>query len=392
MKIVIALDSFKGSCSAQAACAAVAAGLRRVSDSLELTELAVSDGGEGLLASLAKSPLLGEIHWHEHVCHGSYGQPVSVNYLQLADGRAILEMAQCCGLELTTKRQRDVRYATTYGLGEMVTMLLDKGVRHIILGLGGSGTNDGGIGFAQALGVRFYDQDGRLINSPACGLDLARVSRIDLSDLDPRLQQTCIQASCDVSNPLLGERGATWVYGAQKGADSVALTMLEAGMCHYSQLLTAASGRDISNVPGSGAAGGMGAALLWYTNACLSAGIHLVLELLNAQHYLQQAQLVIVGEGWLDWQSAFGKAPVGVADMAAGYQVPVIALCGGRDDSSRTLYQHNVAAMWSICPRPLSLEESMANCEILLADAAENVLRTFIAGHRITQPPLIKKD
>lgn len=380
MKIVIALDSFKGSCSAQAACAAVAKGLRRVSDRLQLTEIPVSDGGEGLLTTLANSPLLSGVHWREQICCGPYGQPVVANYLQLDDDRAILEMAQCCGLELTPKDERDVRRATSYGLGELVKSVLDNGIRHITLGLGGSATNDAGMGFAQALGVRFYDQHDQLIASPACALDMVSVRRIDLSGLDTRWRESDIQVCCDVSNPLLGEYGATWVYGRQKGADVTALTELENGMSHFSQLMTTVTKRDINNTAGSGAAGGMGAALLWYGNARLSPGIELVLELLNAQRYLSQAELVIIGEGWLDRQSVFGKAPVGVATMAARYQVPVIALCGGRDDESRELYQHHVAAIWSICPRPMSLETAISKGETLLADAAENLLRTFLAG------------
>lgn len=378
MKIVIALDSFKGSCSAQAACIAVAKGLCRVRDDLELTLMPVSDGGEGLLATLAKSRLP-DVSWHTCCCRGPYGQSVTSSYL-LAGEKAILEMAQCCGLELTPQSQRDVRFASSYGLGELLRVVLDKGIRHVILGLGGSGTNDGGIGFAQALGVRFYDQQDNLIAVPACGIDLQRVQRVDVSGLDERLGQTKIQVSCDVSNSLLGEQGATFVYGIQKGADSATLAQLEAGMTHYCQQVSTAVNHDVQHVAGSGAAGGMGAALLWFTRARLLPGIELVLELLNAERDLSQARLVFVGEGWLDKQSAFGKAPVGVAKMAARYQLPVIALCGGRDESSRELYQRHVTAIWSICPRPMTLKEAMTDCENLLADAAENVLRTFLAG------------
>lgn len=236
--------------------------------------------------------------------------------------------------------------------------------------------------FCPALGARFWRKDGTLLPAPAAGQDLAHIQRIDLSGLDPRLQQSEIQASCDVTNPLLGEHGATWVYGAQKGADEAALSELEAGMAHYSQLLTQTLGFDVSERPGAGAAGGMGAALIAYTGATLRPGIDLVLELLNADDHLRDAALTIVGEGWLDRQSAFGKAPVGVAGKAARHGVPVVALCGGRDESSRQLYQHHIDAMWSICQRPMALAESMNTCEPLLADAAENVLRTFLSGWR----------
>ena len=382
MKIVIALDSFKGSCSAQAACAAVARGLRRVDELLTIVEMPVSDGGEGLLTTLAESPQLGGATWQRHLCRNPYGQPVEAAFLMLPGGLAIIEMAQSCGLELTPKAQRDVRYASSYGLGEQVRSALDAGCRRLIIGLGGSATNDGGIGFAQALGVRFWCDDGSLLPVPAAGQDLAHICRIDLRELDPRLRHTDIQASCDVTNPLLGDQGATRVYGAQKGADNAILAGLESGMTHYNQLLTSTFGYDVGAVAGAGAAGGMGAALIAYAGATLRPGIELVLELLNAGDHLHDAALAIVGEGWLDRQSAFGKAPVGVANAAACHGVPVIALCGGRDDDSRQLYQHHIDAMWSICPRPMSLAESINTCEKLLADAAENALRTFLCGQR----------
>ncbi|MGA6507690.1 glycerate kinase, partial [Klebsiella sp. K769] len=213
MKIVIALDSFKGSCSAQAACAAVAQGLRRVDQTLELVEMPVSDGGEGLLSTLADSPLLKGAVWQQQRCTSPYGLSLQADFLILPGERAIIEMAQSCGLELTPPAQRDVRQASSYGLGEQVKAALDAGCRHLIIGLGGSATNDGGIGFAQALGARFWRKDGTLLPAPAAGQDLAHIQRIDLSGLDPRLQQSEIQASCDVTNPLLGEHGATWVYG-----------------------------------------------------------------------------------------------------------------------------------------------------------------------------------
>lgn len=382
MKIVIALDSFKGSCSAMAACAAVAQGLRRVRDDLTLIEMPVSDGGEGLLNTLADSPQVDDLSWQQQQCVGPYGQPIMASMLRHPSGLAVLEMAESCGLELTPAAERDVRRASSYGLGEQLKAALDLGCRRFIIGLGGSASNDGGMGFAQALGVQFTDSEGVQIAAPATGYDLSRVAQVNLSGLDPRLQESVIEVSCDVSNPLLGEQGATWIYGRQKGADDSVLTFLEAGMVNYNRCLSDALGRDVSSIPGAGAAGGMGAALLAYTPATLSSGIELVLSLLSADIHLTDATLVFVGEGWLDKQSAFGKAPVGVARAASRHQVPVIALCGGRDDSSQQLYQHHIDAMWSICSRPMSLAESMANSEKLLADAAENALRTFLIGRQ----------
>ena len=320
MKIVIALDSFKGSCSAQAACAAVAQGLRRVDEGLELVEMPVSDGGEGLLSALAESPQLKGARWQQQHCTSPYGLSVEAAFLILPGERAIIEMAQSCGLELTPKAQRDVRLASSFGLG--------AGCRHLIIGLGGSATNDGGIGFAQALGARFWREDGTLLPVPAAGQDLAHIQRIDLSAMDPRLRQAEIQDSCDVTNPLLGEDGATWVYGAQKGADEAALRELEAGMAHYSRQLTQTLGYDISERPGAGAAGGMGAALIAYAGATLRPGIDLVLELLNADRHLSDASLTIVGEGWLDRQSAFGKAPADAMRAVGNCINTILTRCG----------------------------------------------------------------
>ncbi|TCL03389.1 glycerate kinase [Sodalis ligni] len=384
MKIIIALDSFKGSCSAQAACAAVARGLRKVDARLELVEMPVSDGGEGLLATLAESPLLSGVRRRRIGCVGPYGQPLQAEFLVLADGRGVIEMAQCCGLELTPTSGRDVRQASSYGLGQMVLAAMDCGCRHLIIGLGGSATNDGGLGFAQALGARFYRLDGTMIGEPGCSADLAQIAHADLSGLDPRLATITLQVPCDVTNPLLGINGATWVYARQKGADDTALVEMESGMANYAEVLSRITGRDIGETPGAGAAGGMGAALLWYADGQLLPGIGLVLSLLNAPTHFQHASLVIIGEGRLDRQSAFGKAPIGVAREAARYSVPAIALCGGRDEDSRSLYQHHVQAMWAICPRPMSLDESMAACETLLADTAENLLRTLKVGAGMT--------
>jgi glycerate kinase len=381
MKIVIALDSFKGSCSAQAACAAVAQGLRRVDEALELVEMPVSDGGEGLLSTLAESPQLKGARWQQQRCTSPYGLSVQAAFLILPGERAIIEMAQSCGLELTPKAQRDVRLASSFGLGEQVKAALDAGCRRLIIGLGGSATNDGGIGFAQALGARFWREDGTLLPVPAAGKDLAHIQRIDLSAWTRAYDRPKYRPPA-TSQTLCLEDGATWVYGAQKGADEAALRELEAGMAHYSRQLTQTLGYDVSERPGAGAAGGMGAALIAYAGATLRPGIDLVLELLNADRHLSDAALTIVGEGWLDRQSAFGKAPVGVAGKAARHGVPVVALCGGRDESSRQLYQHHIDAMWSICQRPMPLAESMNTCEQLLADAAENVLRTFLSGRR----------
>lgn len=380
MNIVIAIDSFKGSCSASQACEAIAHGITRYRSDITVCQLPITDGGEGLLQVLQESPLLSGKEICTLEVTGPYGQRVEAKYLKVDGQKAIIEMAQACGLELTPKAMRNASKASSYGLGELVKHALDNGARHLIIGLGGSATNDGGIGFAQALGVRFYDQNNRLLSAPACGEDLIRVARIDSSQLHPAISTAQFDVSCDVSNPLLGPNGATWIYGPQKGADDAQLTRLEGGMENYHRVLTEASGKDVNALPGSGAAGGMGAALLWFTHAELKPGISMVLGLLDAQKYIQAADLVITGEGRLDAQSRFGKAPVGVAALAAVYHKPVIAIAGSLGEGASLLHQHHIDAMWSICPRPISLDDAMQNVQKLLADTAESLIRTLTVG------------
>ncbi len=384
MKIVIALDSFKGSCSAQLACESVAEGLKRVVSDLDITLLPVSDGGEGLLDAIEKSPLLTQVESHQFNCQGPYGQQISAKLLMLPDQTAIIETAECCGLELTPIAQRNAEKATSFGLGQAVKVALDLGSQQIIIGLGGSATNDGGAGFAQALGAEFFDHQQQLITHPIAGRDLSTISHIDLKKLDPRLAQVTFFASCDVENPLLGEQGATYVYGRQKGADDASLQRLESGMVHFSSLMHQLTGKNYADAAGAGAAGGLGAGLKWFVGAQLQPGIELVLKLLDAQSYIQQADLVIVGEGRLDSQTVQGKAPVGVAELALHYGVDAIALCGSFTADSKVLYHHGIKAMWSLCNGPMSLDTAMTEGAALLADSAENLMRTLIVGQGIS--------
>ncbi|WP_159567612.1 glycerate kinase [Budvicia diplopodorum] len=384
MNILIAVDSFKGSCTAQQACQAIASGLTRYRSDIITNQLPIADGGEGLLQILNASPSLKNKTNHKIVVMGPYNQPTEAEYITLGKDKAIIEMAQACGLELTPKALRNAEKASSYGLGQIVKEVLDKGISHIIIGLGGSATNDGGIGFAQAIGVQFFDKQNNLISIPASGEDLMRVYRADLCQLHPAAKNALFEASCDVNNPLLGEHGATRIYGPQKGATQQQLDRLENGMKNYHHSLCHGLNNDANLIPGSGAAGGMGAALIWFTQAKLRPGIELVLELLEAESLIRNADLVITGEGKLDKQSSFGKAPVGVANLAAAYNKPVIALAGALGEGASLLYQHNVNAMWSICSEPISLETAMRNAEALLSDTAEALIRTIDVGMRLS--------
>lgn len=383
MNIVIAVDSFKGSCTAQQACQAIDSGLTRYRSDITTIQIPIADGGEGLLQILNASPSLKDRISHRIVVTGPYGQLTTAEYITLGKDKAIIEMAQACGLELTPKEFRNPAKASSYGLGQIVKEILDKGIRHIIIGLGGSATNDGGMGFAQAIGVQFFDNQNNLIPAPANGEALTEVKRVDLSQLHPAVKNTLFEASCDVNNPLIGQDGATYIYGSQKGASQQQLDLLENGMNNYHQVLCSHLENDTNQVPGSGAAGGMGAALLWFTQAKLRPGIELVLELLEAESLIRNADLVITGEGKLDKQSSFGKAPVGVANLAASYNKPVIALAGSLGEGACQLYQHNINAMWSICPGPISLDNAMINVEALLSSTAEALIRTIDVGMRL---------
>lgn len=380
MKVVIAVDSFKGSCSAEQACTAIALGMMRYQPNLQIEQFPIADGGEGLLQVLKKNGILQQQNPCVINVTGPYQQTVSAPYLCLSDNRtAVLEMALTSGLELTPKFMRCAGKATSYGLGQLLKRVLQQGYRHIIIGLGGSATNDGGIGFAQALGVKFYDKAGKIIASPACGFDLTRVARVDLSELYPAIHDAVIEASCDVNNPLLGEMGATWIYGRQKGATDDELMQLEEGMKNFNQVMTETIGHDISLKPGCGAAGGMGAALNWFTNGKLRSGIELVLDRLGIRKAIEQTDLVITGEGKLDKQSSFGKAPIGVAKLARYYHKPVIAICGTLGDDAEILHEY-IDAMWSICSGPMTLEQAMEHGEVLLAKTAEQIIRTVNIG------------
>lgn len=250
MKIVIAIDSFKGSCSAQQACRAIASGINRYRKDISIHQLPIADGGEGLLQILDESPSLSGKIKHRVNVTGPYGQTVCAEYFSLSESRAIIEMAQASGLELTPKAQRNAAKASSYGLGQLVKHALDAGQTHIIIGLGGSATNDGGVGFAQALGARFFDKEKRLIPSPASGSDLIHIAYIDTAQLHPALANVRFEASCDVNNPLLGANGATRIYGPQKGADETQLAALERGMENYHRVLTQALGKDVNQTPG----------------------------------------------------------------------------------------------------------------------------------------------
>ncbi|MDG9927190.1 MULTISPECIES: glycerate kinase [unclassified Pseudomonas] len=356
MKVVIAPDSFKESLSAPEVAVAIARGWRQVFADADILLRPMADGGEGTVdAVLAATG--GERR--ECQVRDPMGRPVSAHWGWLGEeGGAVLEMAAASGLHRVPKAQRDATRASSYGTGELIREALDAGPRRIILGLGGSATNDGGAGLLQALGVRFLDAAGRDL-APG-GAALADLARIDPAGLDPRLAGVELLIAADVDNPLCGPRGASRVFGPQKGADAAQVEMLDAALAHYAQVAVTALGEDHSDFPGTGAAGGLGFAARAFLGASFRPGIELVAELSGLVEALRGADLLITGEGRLDSQSLHGKTPVGVARLARAAGVPVLALVGSLGGGYQELYDAGIDAAFSLAPGPLSLEQAMA--------------------------------
>lgn len=382
MKVLIAPDSFKESLSARAVAEAIAAGWARVYPDAELLLCPMADGGEGTVdAVLAATG--GERQQTE--VSGPLGDPVQATWGLLPGQRAVIEMAEASGLHLVEPARRDVLTASSYGTGELIRAALDAGVRRIVLGLGGSATNDGGAGLLCALGVRMLDVDGR--DLPAGGAALARLRHIDLTGLDTRLAQVEVLVAADVDNPLCGPRGASAVFGPQKGANPAQVAQLDAALGHYADVMTATLGEDLRDQPGVGAAGGLGFAAKAVLKAAFRPGIQLVAELAGLAEALQDADLVITGEGRLDGQSLHGKTPVGVARLARAAGVPVIALAGSLGEGYQRLYAEGIGAAFSLAPGPLSLEQAMAEAGPQLSARAADLARLWqIAGAAALRP------
>ncbi|MGB9661934.1 MAG: glycerate kinase [Moorellaceae bacterium] len=375
-RIVIAPDSFKESLDAPQVAAAIAAGIKRVLPEVETVEVPLADGGEGLTTTLVAATG-GKLM--TATVTGPLGEPVTAKWGILGDGRtAVIEMAQASGLPLVPKEKRNPLYTTTYGTGELIRQALEEGCRRLIVGIGGSATNDGGAGMAQALGVKLLDQSGQDI--PWGGIGLERLARIEMQDLDPRVKEAEILVACDVDNPLCGPRGASAVYGPQKGATPEMVRRLDAALAHLADIIARDLGLQVRDLPGAGAAGGLGAGLVAFLGATLRRGIELVMEAVNLEGVLAQgADLVITGEGEINGQTAHGKVPVGVARLASKYGIPVVALVGSIGEGAHAVFDHGIQGFMSIVPRPVSLAFCLENAAILLTEAAERMMRLLLA-------------
>jgi glycerate kinase len=383
LRIIVAPDSFKGSVTALGVAEAMARGIHAVFPEAEVILVPIADGGEGTVEALVAAT-----HGHRMYSevHGPLGEPMRAHWGVSGDSStAFIEMASASGLPLVPKDLRNPRITSTFGTGELIKAALDMGLRKLVIGIGGSATNDGGAGMARALGVRFLDAEGREL--PDGGAALVRLAHIDDSCLDPRLAETSILVACDVDNPLCGARGASAVYGPQKGATSVMVEELDAALSVFARVAAAVTGRDIALQPGAGAAGGLGAGLLFFTPANLRPGVSIVLETTGFEARVQTADLVITGEGRTDYQTAMGKAPVGVADVAKHYGVPVICLSGGLGPGADEVLAHGIDALASVVPQPMPLEACMDQGEALVEAATARVCRLLKVGMFIQSFP-----
>ena len=371
MKFVLAPDSFKESMSAKNAALAMEKGILTVFPDAECVLVPMADGGEGTVESLV-SMTNGEMIKTEVL--GPLGEKVVAEYGLLGEGKtAVMEMASASGLELVKPEQRDPLLTTTYGTGELIKHALDKGVTRILIGIGGSATNDGGAGMLQALGVSFKDENGEEL--PFGGGTLNRLYSIDLSGLDERVKTVKIDVACDVTNPLIGDNGASAIFGPQKGATLEIVELLDRNLAHFANVIKQQLGKDIAFTEGAGAAGGLGAGLMAFLNAHLKKGVELVIEYTGLEEQVKGADYVFTGEGSIDGQTLFGKTPYGVATIAKKHSVPVVAFAGRIGKGVEPLYDSGFNAIIGILKGVTSLEEALEFGEVNLAFSVENVCR-----------------
>ena len=374
MKIVCAPDSFKESMSAAEAAAAMARGVRSVAPDADVVEVPLSDGGEGFLDALAAA--LGA-RLVEVEAPDALGRPAVAAFALAAGGLAVVEMARASGLEQVTAAERDIWRSSTAGVGRLIAAALDAGARRLVIGIGGSATNDGGAGMLDALGVRFLDTEGRRLDATPEGL--AAVASIDASGLDPRLAGLEVECASDVTNPLCGPRGASAVFGPQKGASPDDVPRLDALL---GRLAALDGGNGVAERPGAGAAGGLGYALMRYLDARLRPGIDLVTETVGLAGAVRGAEFVLTGEGSVDAQTLAGKTPAGVAEVARREGVDVVILAGRVAPDADVLLDHGVLALVPILPQVMDLSAALASGPENLERAAATVARLVLRGRR----------
>lgn len=375
MKFILAPDSFKESMTSKDACNAMERGIKKVIKDAICIKVPMADGGEGTVEALVEST--GGIIVNTLVTHPLGDKKIKAEYGLLGNGeKAIIEMASASGIHLVEREKRNPLITTTYGTGELILDAINRGVKHIIIGIGGSATNDGGAGMLQALGCHLLDKEGNEL--PFGGAALINLNTIDLTGFDSRLKEVTFEVACDVTNPLIGEKGASRIFGPQKGATEEMVLKLDKALSNYAEIIKRELKVDVANVEGAGAAGGLGAALLTFLNGELKRGIDLIIKHTDLENKIQGADFVFTGEGAIDNQTIFGKTPMGVAAIAKKHNVNTIAFAGKIGDGVENLYDIGINSIFGIMRGVCSLDEALKNGEINLEKTVENVVRTII--------------
>ncbi|WP_423406937.1 glycerate kinase [Heyndrickxia sp. MSNUG] len=369
MKIVIAPDSFKESLTALEVAQAIEKGMKKVLPHADFIKVPMADGGEGTVQSLVDATG-GRII--SKTVTGPLGEPVEAFFGLSGDEKtAVIEMAAASGLHLVPSEKRNPLITTTRGTGELIAAALDFGIERIIIGIGGSATNDGGSGMAKALGIKLLDSEGNEIGDG--GRALRDIAAIDMSNIDPRVASVSIEVACDVDNPLTGPKGASSIFGPQKGANPEMVRRLDENLIHYAQMILSDVGKDIEKIPGAGAAGGLGGGLMAFLSAELKSGVDIVLEATALEDKLKDADFVLTGEGKIDGQTIFGKTPIGVAKTAKKYNIPVIAIAGNVGYDSHVVHEHGIDAVFSIVPGIIPLTDAFENASVYVERLASNL-------------------
>jgi glycerate kinase len=388
MKIVVAPDSFKGSLTAIEVSVAIEQGIREVFPEAEVIKIPMADGGEGTVQCLVNAT--GGKILEEKVI-GPLGDEVLAFYGILGDRKtAIVEMAAASGLILIPESKRNPLVTTTYGTGQLIKAALDQGCRKMIIGIGGSATNDEGAGMVQALGVKLLDQEGKEVGFG--GGELKKIVKIDISCMDNRLSDTKVLVASDVNNPLCGPQGASKIYGPQKGATPEVIEELDKSLSYFAELIKRDLNKEVKDIPGAGAAGGLGAGLMAFLNAELRPGIEIIIEIVKIEQIIRESDLLITGEGRIDAQSVFGKVPFGLGKMAKKYNVPVIAIVGEIGEGFSQIYEYGINSIMSIISKAISIDEAMQMSKSLLKDATERMMRIIKIGMDIKKKNYFKKS
>ena len=369
--IVLAPDSFKESMTAKEVCEAMERGIRKANSQIRCIHVPMADGGEGTMQSLVDATG-GRVYSKEVV--GPLGNNVVAEYGILGNGEiGVIEMASASGIHLVDSEKRNPLITTTFGTGQLIKACLDKWVKKLLIGIGGSATNDGGAGFIQALGGRLLDENGDDLSYG--GGALAKLHTIDLSNLDERLKYVSVEVACDVNNPLCGKEGASYVFGPQKGATREMIEILDQNLSHYAEVIKEQLGKDVISKAGAGAAGGLGAGLMAFLDVKLKSGIEMVIEYANLEEKVRDADMVWTGEGSIDFQTQYGKTPLGVAMIAKKYNKPVIALAGRVGNDIDVLYDKGIDAIFGIMRGVTSIEEALVKGPENVEKTSENIIR-----------------